>query len=174
MNSSLEFVDRLVKCGRFVGEIGDVKDGQTIPTLELLSLFFPQMKSVIHDNTASLMIESDGKKQRSIRIKYDAHGAFEWATSQMCCPDGTLYSVMELYGEILKGLISGSVYFIPTAPPDYAGHEWDYDVEYTVGDFCWFTQFGDYGGNEKPWLQSKETVCLPMSIRYVSHQEKAK
>lgn len=86
----------------------------------------------------------------------------------MCYNDGTLIFTMQLYEQILNRILQGEIYYKETAPDGYIDNAWDYDVQYTVGDFCLMNEYGDWDIPDKPWMKSKDTVCIPLAIQYIN------
>ena len=172
MNKSIKFISTLIKEGRFGnGFPHDRSSAGPASFLEVLLRIYPQMQDVLKDNLVSYKLTADGDKARKITIKYEPDADFEWATSKMSYNDGTLLFPFQLHEEILNRVLQGTLYYRLTVPTGYEDNMWDYNIEYSVGDMCWLSEHGDWGIEDKPWMRQKDSVCLPLSIKYIRRGE---
>ena len=103
-------------------------------------------------------------------ITYNPNAEFEYFTMQRCTCDGTLIFYNDLMEEILRSLASGETYNKEKEPNDFANHLADYDRIYEIGDLVFGDEFNKkFGIKEKPWMQSRFTVFLPIKMDFVKH-----
>lgn len=112
-----------------------------------------------------LVLSGDGNDKRNVLVKYDPNANFEYFTTSSCTCDGTLYFINTLTTEILNSVFLSQTYNKKVSPEKYKDNLWKYDIKYTVGDFIFVDEQGDFGTKEKPWLHSKFTVMLPLICR---------
>lgn len=100
-------------------------------------------------------------------IAYIPDAEFEYFTMESCRCDGTLIFMQELMGTILTKLLGVKTYNNETIPDDVYSNIWAYDINYTVGNFVLNEEFGDFGTDDKPWMQSRFTAMLPIKCEWV-------
>ena len=89
---------------------------------------------------------------------------------QRCTCDGTLIFYNDLMEDVLRSLASGETYNKEKEPDDFVNHLGDYDRCYEIGDLVFGEEFDEkFGTEEKPWMQSRFTVFLPIKMDFVKH-----
>lgn len=174
MNKSLAFIDSIIKEGRF----GDSfprrwEHADARAFFDVFVQFYPEMKGKIKDGKCSYTLGNNEGRQQRVLIVYDPDAQFQWVTSETNYNDGSLIFVSELYNDVLKKVLLATTYYQPTAPDGFSENRWVYDLEYTVGDLLWLNEHGDLGIEGKPWMESKDAVALPLSIKYIQHDASA-
>jgi hypothetical protein len=97
-----------------------------------------------------------------VSIFYDENAEFEYFTMEHCICDGTLLFMEELCLDILN-----KVFRLQTINKEKVNANTDLfknEIIYTVGNFVVCTEYGDFGTEDKPWLNSRFTVMLPIKF----------
>ena len=103
-------------------------------------------------------------------INYNPDADFEYFTMQRCVCDGTLIFYSDLVEDILLSLTGGETYNKEKEPYDFINHQYEYDRIYEIGDLVLGDEFSSkFGTKEKPWMQSRFTVFLPIKMDFVKH-----
>ena len=53
-------------------------------------------------------------------------------------------------------------YYAGLKEPEYGD-----TIEFTIGNLILLTEHGDFGTEEKPWLRERNTILLPVAMRYL-------
>ena len=104
-----------------------------------------------------------GEGVYSATIQYDPEADFDYCVCDTVVHDGTLLFIHELFYDILKKIIAIRTFNTTTIPKDFQENSFKYDVHYTVGDFVWRTEHGNFS-DEKPWLRCKTMAMLPIKV----------
>ena len=103
-------------------------------------------------------------------INYNPDADFEYFTMQRCVCDGTLIFYSDLVEDILLSLTGGETYNKEKEPDDFINNQYEYDRVYEIGDLVLGDEFSSkFATKEKPWMQSRFTVFLPIKMDFVKH-----
>jgi hypothetical protein len=125
------------------------------------------VKKSFKDNKFSFTLKDADEKQSNFEIIYDPDCEFEYFTMETCISDGTLYFGYNLMTEILEKIFRLKTVNKEKLPVDIQENLYDYDIRYTVGNFVFGDEHGDFGTDEKPWLHSKFTMMLPIKCEFI-------
>ena len=174
MNKSQEFVINCIKDGRCSDDfvLEEFEDASCYSPFELLSERFYNslteniMKTILHGKTIR-----DDIGESNITVKYDPDAEFDYFTSDICVHDGSLVFLAEGMCNILNKILSVGTYNISDQPDNWDSHFWDYDYEYTIGDFVVVNNFSVMNATkEKPWAMDKQIIALPIKWRYIKKE----
>jgi len=171
MGKSLDFVNRRIRFGKDCKmDINDYKNMKEYS----LNKFLEEddtYKNLFKNNSLRCSVEGKThngvKGVRDVSITYDENCDFEYIKMEYCICDGTLSFMRDLFDKTFKEIVFGQTYNRDTAPADFEKNYWDYNIEYTVGDFVFDEDYGDFGTKEKPWFNSRFTVMLPIKCKIV-------
>ena len=82
---------------------------------------------------------------------------FQYFSSNSTLHDGTLLFIEEAYEKIMRSVLAGYTYYLPSGTPKG-------NIRYKLGNFVMLNEYGNFGNKERPWLHERTTVLLP--IRY--------
>ena len=109
-------------------------------------------------------------KTRSVKICFDPdYQSFEYVRFDQTTHDGTLLFAREAIAKLALELMQGNTYNIATAPAGFADNYMDYDLEYTVGAILEHTEFDHF--NNRGWLEERDTLAIPIAVRYILHDK---
>ena len=176
MNKSQEFIINLIKNGRCSEDfiVEDFQESSIIyPSIELMP---KNMAAAITKDSVKVVMH--GKNlygitgEANIIIKYDPNAEFDYFTSDICVHDGSLIFLQEAIANIFNKIIKFETHYAGDVPDEWGKYLWDYDYEYTIGDFVIVNKFGDeYATGDKSWLKNKQIVTLPIKWRYIKKEK---
>ncbi len=174
---SLEFVKGFIKeniengywTDISIEEFQNMKEHNFMEYLEhgnLLNLY------ALFENNTLISTANDESINKSLKIiiQYDNDAQFQYSDVQECRCDGSLMFFNSLKGKLVDGLLGCETLYPEATPDDYETNFWDYDIKYTVGDFVVNYQSGDFGTEEKPWMNSWFVVFLPIRCEFINNK----
>lgn len=98
---------------------------------------------------------------------YGSNADYEYFTSKVCIHDGTLLFVNETIRNCIDNILYVKTYNITKGfPKELNGAEFTY----TIGDIVVVNEYDEYDSKfappEKPWLQERTTVMIPLIYSY--------
>lgn len=171
MNKSQEFIISCIKDGRCSDDfiLEEFEDAACYSPFDVMS---EKIRNYVVDN--SMRVIFHGKSingdigESNVVIRYDPNVDFDYFTSDICVHDGTLLFLQEGMYNILNRILSVGTYNISDQPDNWDSHFWDYDYEYTIGDFVVVNNFSVMNTTkEKPWAMDKQIIALPLKWKYV-------
>jgi hypothetical protein len=97
----------------------------------------------------------------NFELNIDPDADFEYFTSVSSIHDGTMLFIYENMEQCARKVVMGQTYNINKRPPQNGD-----TVCYTVGDFVIGNEFdkdrSKFSTKEKPWMQERTTVMLPV------------
>lgn len=118
-----------------------------------------KIRELLTDNKFKSVIRTP-QGDVEVSIKQNTNADFEYFTMERCTCDGTLLFAEELFSKILNKLIKAET----VNKEKYKQVPYGGEIVYTVGNFVMCEEFGDFGTKEKPWLNSRFTVMLPIKF----------
>ena len=106
----------------------------------------------------------DFKSYIPVYITYDEDASFEYFTMDRCVCDGTIAFMTDLMKDCFNKIVGLQTCNIKKLPSDFQENPFKYEISYTVGNFVCCEEFGDFGTEEKPWINSRFTVMLPIKF----------
>lgn len=101
-----------------------------------------------------------GAVANGISVQYDPKAQFEYFISFSSRHDGSLFFELEAIKILAEKIRSGNSYFAPVKP--LSGQK-----TYIIGDLIILNEYGEeFSTEEKPWMQQRTTVCLPVKVVY--------
>lgn len=103
-------------------------------------------------------------KQKKYKVSIDIqkdYDDFEYYTCKASKHDGTLLFIQELIDKVLYSVLT-----MGTLPKNKIDKIEEADaVKYTIGNLVVLDEFdGDWVPEDKPWMESRTTVLLPISV----------
>lgn len=109
-------------------------------------------------------VDSDPKFDIRVKITYDSDADFRYFTSSFCVHDGTMLFVYQTIVACLKKIISLQTYDASVGLPNDTNR---CNYFYTIGDIVVANEYGKrFATDEKPWMQQRTTVMIPIIFRY--------
>lgn len=110
-----------------------------------------------------LEYDDDGSKGViNIELVLNADADFQYFASESFVSDGTLAFVTDTAEKLISRVLGGRSYYANIKKPE------DGDtIEFIIGNLILLTEHGDFGTEEKPWLTERNTVLLPVAMRYL-------
>lgn len=97
-----------------------------------------------------------------VSVQYDPDSQFEYFVSSSSRHDGSLLFELETIKTVVNKICSGLSYFALTPPLSD-------QKTYIIGDLILLNEYGEqFATQEKPWMQMRTTVCLPVKVVYHS------
>lgn len=129
---------------------------QTLNPLEVIVAIAPPMEKLLKGDTISYgaIINDDIKK--SISISHVKDFDPDYYIVRITTHDGTLMFVYEMYERVFKDIIQGTAYCI--AKP----HDIEDDIDYTIGDLFYFSDFGTKEINGHKMMGQTDVMVLPV------------
>lgn len=98
----------------------------------------------------------------NIELVLNADADFQYFTSESFVSDGSLIFITDASEKLISRVLGGRSYYANLKKPE------DGDtIEFTIGNLILLTEHGDFGTEEKPWLTERNTVLLPVAMRYI-------
>lgn len=164
---SLNFIKSRIKSGYCNGmRIDDYKSVYEYDFSNFIKTCSPKIQSCFKGNTCMITLKAE-QGEINVTINYDPNAEFEYFTMESCRCDGTLIFMQELMERILFKLFQIKTVNSETTPKDIQENLWSYNLEYVVGNFVLNQEFGDFGTEEKPWMQLRFTAMLPIKCKWV-------
>lgn len=164
---SLSFVKSRIESGNCNNmNINNYKSAHEYNFSNFINTCSPNIQSCFEDDIFMIILRSE-KGEVNVTINHDPNAEFEYFTMESCRCDGTLCFMQELMESIILKLFQIKTVNIETTPDNIQESLWDYNLEYTVGNFVLNQEFGDFGTEEKPWMQSRFTAMLPIKCKWV-------
>jgi len=123
------------------------------------------IQNIYKNNMFNILMKSDDGEMNII-INYDPDAEFEYFTLESCVCDGTSVFMLNLMEKILFKLFQYQTYNNSTVPKDLKKNIWSYNLKYSVGNFVLNNEYGDFGTEEKPWMNSRFTAMLPIKCEW--------
>lgn len=171
-DKSLEFVKKRITSGVCNGmENNEYEHINEIDFLAIVrKIQFNELVEVF-ENLWKTKLLFDNGKTAEISVKYNPNAQFDYFSTESCCCDGTLLFGVELCKKIFIKILSGQSCYIPKKPKDAEQYPYNYDIAFEVGNFVFAEEYGkQFATKEKPWLQSRFTVMLPIKCDFVEKQ----
>lgn len=110
-----------------------------------------------------LEYDDDGSKGViNIELVLNADADFQYFASESFVSDGTLAFVTDTAEKLISRVLGGRSYYANLKKPE------DGDIiEFTVGNLVLLTDHGDFGTEEKLWLAERNTILLPIAMKYL-------
>lgn len=110
-----------------------------------------------------LEYDDDGSKGViNIELVLNADADFQYFTSESFVSDGSLAFITDASEKLISRVLGGRSYYAGLKEPEYGD-----TIEFTIGNLILLTEHGDFGTEEKPWLRERNTVLLPVAMRYL-------
>lgn len=171
MGNSLDFIKNRISSGVTFGMDLANFEGATEFSFESFISTLPQEFKNYYSNgeIKTILYGTQGEKRgsMSVVIKYSPSETFEYFTLKECVCDGTFLFASQLMEEILNSLLGVQAYNSKTIPEEALIDVWGYNVIYTIGDFVFNIENGDFGTEDKPWLHSRFTMMLPLKCEWI-------
>lgn len=107
---------------------------------------------------------------RKAHFIYNPDCDFSYFTSASAFTDGTLYHRYHLEAELISKVLTTQTYDRHVGMPTE-----EQRMKYTIGNFVVLTEFGDSTiwdiPNDKPWLNERLTILLPIKYELVEDKE---
>ena len=108
--------------------------------------------------------DADPKLDISVKVTYDPDAEFKYFTTSSSRHDGTMLFVYENIEACLKKILSLQTYDASVGMPKDANN---CNYFYTIGDIVVVNEYGRrFATDEKPWMQQKTTVMIPIVFSY--------
>lgn len=110
-----------------------------------------------------LEYDDDGNKGViNIELVLNADADFQYFASESFVSDGSLAFITDASEKLISRVLGGRSYYADLKEPE------DGDtIEFTIGNLILLTEHGDFGTEEKPWLIERNTILLPVAMRYL-------
>ena len=164
---SIEFVKKRIAYGKANVPLQDNAHFYTTKFSSYVNMFCSQelIEKFELSNSIQLALPSkDLKDYVPIYITYDEDAYFEYFTMERCVCDGTLSFMTDLMKDCFNKVVGFQTCNVTKIPSDFQENPFKYEISYTVGNFVCCEEFGDFGTEEKPWIQSRFTVMLPIKF----------
>lgn len=147
MNKSLDFVIERCKNPQSPYHDRKWKDAICVPVIDdLYNILF-------------------GAVANGISVQYDPNAQFEYFISSSSRHDGSLLFELETIKTVAEKICSGNSYFAHVQPLSD-------QKTYIIGDLILLNEYGkEFSTEEKPWMQQRTTVCLPVKVVYYNAEE---
>lgn len=110
-----------------------------------------------------LEYDDDGSKGViNIELVLNADADFQYFTSESFVSDGSLAFITDASEKLISRVLGGRSYYADLKEPEYGD-----TIEFTIGNLILLTEHGDFGTEEKPWLRERNTILLPVAMRYL-------
>lgn len=110
-----------------------------------------------------LEYDDDGSKGViNIELVLNADADFQYFTSESFLSDGSLAFITDASEKLISRVLGGRSYYADLKEPEYGD-----TIEFTIGNLILLTEHGDFGTEEKPWLRERNTILLPVAMRYL-------
>lgn len=110
-----------------------------------------------------LEYDDDGNKGViNIELVLNADADFQYFTSESFVSDGSLTFITDASEKLISRVLGGRSYYSDLKKPEYGD-----TIEFTIGNLVLLTEHGDFGTEEKPWLTERNTILLPVAMRYL-------
>ena len=110
-----------------------------------------------------LEYDDDGSKGViNIELVLNADADFQYFTSERFLSDGSLAFITDASEKLISRVLGGRSYYADLKEPEYGD-----TIEFTIGNLILLTEHGDFGTEEKPWLRERNTILLPVAMRYL-------
>lgn len=119
-------------------------------------------------------IISEESKSRNVVIQYQDIENYQYLLGGNVLIKGNqVNEVNALLADITRSMLTGSSYYISTAPEDYEENFMDYDVTYTIGDLVMRNEVttSTEEVNEVEDVEMSVWVVLPVKIAYKKHKK---
>ena len=105
----------------------------------------------------------------NVKIKYSGDLIPECFIKRQSTHDGTLLFSHMTMKEIFTPLLQGEIFWYGNCPGDYTEFPAFYDVEYTIGNLLWLSEYLEHVNEEqgKMWAGCRDSFSLPMAIKYI-------
>lgn len=98
----------------------------------------------------------------NIELVLNVDADFQYFTSESFVSDGSLTFITDASEKLISRVLGGRSYYANLKKPE------DGDIiEFTVGNLVLLTDHGDFGTEEKPWLAERNTILLPIAMKYL-------
>lgn len=103
--------------------------------------------------------DNDGNKVNlNVELSFDANADFDYFISESSVHDGTLVFELNAMEKCVQKVCCGVTYNKKLLAPQNRD-----SIKFTVGNFVVLNEFGNqFSTDDKPWLQQRTTVLLPL------------
>ena len=110
-----------------------------------------------------LEYDDDGSKGViNIELVLNADADFQYFTSESFVSDGSLAFITDASEKLISRVLGGRSYYADLKKPEDGE-----TIEFTIGNLVLLTEHGNFGTEEKPWLTERNTILLPVAMRYL-------
>lgn len=97
----------------------------------------------------------------NVELEFNDDGCYDYFTSSCCTHDGTLLFIHEMMDECVRRALCMGTYNRNAGHPESGDN-----IKYTIGNFVVLNEYDEtaFATSEKPWLQSRTTVLLPLKM----------
>lgn len=164
MSKSLEFVKaRIANEGTSFSD-RNMEAAIVVPLTRFIQLKEKQVVDALYD------VVLDDKRFSKIvsHLIYDPDADFEYFTSSVSVHDGTLLFVSETVNDCINNILGLKTYNVTKGfPKNLDGVEFTF----TVGDIVIVNEYDTkYAPADKPWMQERTTVMIPLIYEYKEKQ----
>lgn len=123
-------------------------------------------RNLLDDRSKFVTTSNNGKEDIVIHVTvdFDPNADFDYYTSAVVVHDGTLMFVLEAIEKCLIKVATAQTYCLKSRAPKSGD-----SIHYTIGNAVVLNEYGDqFAPPEKPWMQERTTVLLPIKYEVSS------